>query len=87
MEVNDCVERLCGDTPSVLGAARASSVYLENSQVAEAAARSLAELMGGVMEASNRQVLELLQQLLRKVQDLPSLVIQIPRTSNQPCSP
>ena len=41
-----------GDTPNIIGGARASNVFFLNTQVAEAAARSLAELMGGVMEVS-----------------------------------
>ena len=71
-KLKDCVKLLCGDIP-ILGAARAS-------QVAEAAAPSLAELMGGVMG------LRFIQQLLRKVQELLSLLVfQMPRMrSNLP---
>ena len=52
MELEDCIAQLCGDTPNLVGAARASHVYFVNAEVAEAAARSLAELMGGVMDVS-----------------------------------
>ena len=43
---------MCGDTPNLKGAARASNVYFANAEVAEAASRHLAELMGGVMDVS-----------------------------------
>ena len=42
----------CGDTPNLIGTARASNVYFINAEVAETASRCLAELMGGVMDVS-----------------------------------
>ena len=41
----NCTQQLCGDTPNLIGAARASNVFV-NAEVAEAASRCLAELMG-----------------------------------------
>ena len=46
------MKQMCGDTPNILGVARASTVCFVNAQVAEAAARCLADLVGRVMEVS-----------------------------------
>ena len=86
-KLEDCIAQLCGDTSNLIGATRASHVYFANKEVAEAAARTLAELMGGVMDVSKScpQRLRPLRQPLRKVPEPPSsLVILKHKKSKMP---
>ena len=51
-KLESCIQGLCGDSPDLLGAARASNMYFANAEVAEMATRALEEIMGGVMDVS-----------------------------------
>ena len=51
-KLTHCIKLIFGGSPDLLGAARTSNMYFTSAEVADVAARALAELMGGVVEVS-----------------------------------